>query len=75
MKKSNKISAEVFLFTGEWSDYSGKNILKFIGTSEELGAVEILITNNKPVFFVEKSYVINPLIKNLFKKRNQTKKL
>ena len=34
-KPANKNTTEVFLLTGEWSDYSGKNIIKFIGTSDE----------------------------------------
>lgn len=70
---SNKISADIFLLTGEWSDYTGKNILKFIGTSEELGSVEILISNNKPVFFVENKSIINPLLKNHLRKETKLK--
>ena len=73
MKESNKISAEVFILTGEWSDYSGKNILKFIGTSDELGAVEISIKNNKPVFFIDNTYILNPLIKNCLRKETHLK--
>ena len=66
-KVNNQISASIFILTGEWSDYSGKNALKFIGTSNEFGAVEIIITNNKPVFFVERSTELNSLIKKLNK--------
>ena len=73
MKESNKISVEVFLLTGEWSDYGSKNILKFIGTSDELGAVEILITNNKPVFFVNKTSVLGELKKNYLRKETKLK--
>jgi len=69
MKENKKISTNVFLLTGEWSDYSGKNILKFIGTSDELGAVEISITNNKPVFFVERSATLDPLSKTYLRKK------
>ncbi len=72
MKKSaNKITTEVFLLTGEWSDYSGKNIVKFIGTSDELGPVEIIITNNKPVFFVDRTAIINPLNKTYLRKETK----
>ncbi|MBK7632035.1 MAG: DNA polymerase II [Ignavibacteriales bacterium] len=72
MKKNvNNITTEVFLLTGEWSDYSGKNVLKFIGTSNQLGAVEIIITNNKPVFFVEKDVVQNPLTKTYLRKETK----
>jgi|WetSurMetagenome_2_1015567.scaffolds.fasta_scaffold06606_4 DNA polymerase II len=73
MKESKKISTGVFLLTGEWSDYSGKNILKFIGTSNELGPVEISITNNKPVFFVERSTILDPLSKTYLRKETKLK--
>ena len=73
MKENKKISTDVFLLTGEWSDYSGKNILKFIGTSDELGPVEISITNNKPVFFVERSAILDPLSKTYLRKETKLK--
>ena len=74
MKKNvNNITTEVFLLTGEWSDYSGKNVLKFIGTSKELGAVEIIVTNNKPVFFVGQSATLNPLNKTYLRKETKLK--
>jgi DNA polymerase II len=72
-KNTDKISADVFLLTGEWSDYSGKNVLKFIGTSDELGAVEISITNNRPVFFIERTSNINPSIKTYLRKETLLK--
>ena len=73
MKTENKISADVFLLTGEWSDYSGKNILKFIGTSDDLGPVEIIVTNNKPVFFVDKETILDPLTKTYLRKETKLK--
>src|SRR5574338_149705 len=73
MKTENKISTDVFLLTGEWRDYSGKNILKFIGTSDELGPVEILVTNNKPVFFVDKDAILDPLTKTYLRKETKLK--
>jgi DNA polymerase-2 len=54
MKAAGENTAEVFILTSEWLDSGGKNTLKFYGTSEELGAVEIKVTNN-PVFFAEKA--------------------
>ena len=42
-------------------DSRGNNILRFIGTSAELGPVEINITNNKPVFFIERDTVLENL--------------
>ena len=54
-------SAKVFILTGEWMDRGGNNLLRFIGTSEEIGAVEVIITNNTPVFFIERNISdINP---------------
>ncbi|MCZ6703967.1 MAG: hypothetical protein O6940_13135, partial [Ignavibacteria bacterium] len=54
MKEESTNIAHVFILTGEWMDKNGSNILRFLGTSKEYGAVEINITNNKPVFFVER---------------------
>ncbi len=48
-----KTTEKVFILTSEWQDVGGKNILRFYGKSEQLGAVEIKLSNN-PVFFVEK---------------------
>jgi len=50
----NQNTANVFILTGEWMDRKGSNIIQFIGTSEEFGAVEINITDNKPVFFIQR---------------------
>jgi DNA polymerase-2 len=59
MPDSLKQSAKVFFLTGEWQDIRGKNVLKFIGTSEDLGTVELIFLNN-PVFFIEhKSFISN----------------
>jgi DNA polymerase-2 len=67
------LSSKVFILTGEWSDYSGKFIMKFIGTSDELGAVEIIISNNKPVLFIEQSAIINPITKSFLRKETKLK--
>ena len=60
MPESGKQSAEVFILTGEWQDVRGRNILKFVGTSDELGAVELNF-GNSPVFFIENKSVISQL--------------
>ncbi len=73
MIENQEISADVFILTGEWLDYNGKNILKLIGTSDEIGPVEILITNNKPVFFIENTAILNPLQKNFLRKETKLK--
>lgn len=51
-------TAKIFILTADWQDYKGKNILRFLGTSAELGAVEVLITNFKPFFFIEKNTIL-----------------
>jgi DNA polymerase-2 len=51
---NNQNTANVFILTGEWMDRKGSNIIRFIGKSEECGAVEINITDNKPVFFIQR---------------------
>lgn len=71
MNKKREISADVFILTGEWIDYNGRNILKLIGTSDEIGPVEIIITNNKPVFFVENTAILTPLKKNFLRKETR----
>ncbi|HSD63818.1 MAG TPA: DNA polymerase II [Ignavibacteriaceae bacterium] len=48
---------KAFILTGEWQDIKGRNVLKFIGISEESSPVEIIITNVKPVFFIERKAV------------------
>lgn len=60
MPGSGKKSAKVFILTGEWQDVRGKNVLKFIGTSDELGTVELIFPNN-PVFFIERKSIISNL--------------
>jgi DNA polymerase-2 len=42
-------------------DRGGSNILRFIGASEEFGVVEINITGNNPVFFIQRETVITNL--------------
>ena len=60
MPDTKKTTAKVFILTGEWQDVRGKNVLKFTGSSDELGTVEIIFSNN-PVFFVEHKSVIENL--------------
>jgi DNA polymerase-2 len=45
---------EVFLLTDGWSDIKGKNVLTFWGISNEIGPVEIRISNSYPLFFVSR---------------------
>lgn len=49
------ITCRAFLLTGESLDISGKNQLCFYGHSADVGAIEIVIQNNRPLFFVERS--------------------
>ena len=52
MPESSPKNINAFILTGEWQDVRGKNILKFVGTSDDLGIVEMTFSNN-PVFFIE----------------------
>jgi hypothetical protein len=61
-------TTNIFLLTGDWFDYQGRNFLRFFGTSEELGSTEIIINNNKPVFFVERSAMLTGLKQNFLRK-------
>ena len=60
MPGSGQKSAKVFILTGEWQDVRGRNILKFVGTSDELGTVELTFSNS-PVYFLENKSVISNL--------------
>ncbi len=60
MPDSSKTSAKVFILTGEWQDVRGKNLLRFVGTSDKLGIVEMTFSNN-PVFFINNISVITKL--------------
>ncbi len=55
------LSADVFLLTGEWNDIKSKNVIRFFGTSEEFGPVEIIFDKSKPVFFVDQNSIINEI--------------
>ncbi|MBS4032926.1 MAG: DNA polymerase II [Ignavibacterium sp.] len=61
-------TTNIFLLTGDWFDYQGRNILRFFGTSDELGSTDIIINNNKPVFFVERSAMLTGLKQNFLRK-------
>ncbi|OGU65189.1 MAG: hypothetical protein A2W30_02870 [Ignavibacteria bacterium RBG_16_36_9] len=59
MSDSPIANIKVFILTGEWQDIRGKNVLKFVGTSDDLDTVELIFPNN-PVFFIErKSFISN----------------
>lgn len=60
MQDSASTSAKVFILTGEWQDVRGRNQLRFTGTSDELGIVELTFLNN-PVFFINSTSVITNL--------------
>jgi DNA polymerase II len=62
---------KAFILTGEWQDINGRNILKFIGVSEDSAPVEILISNVKPVFFIERT--VDEAALKMVHKRRQVK--
>ena len=53
-------TTEVFILTDDWRDVNGRNHLRFFGTSKE-GPVEIIINNNKPVFFIKSEVDLSEL--------------
>lgn len=55
MNNQNEHTVNIFILTGEWTDRKGSNILRFVGTSKEFSAVEVIITNNTPVFFTQRN--------------------
>lgn len=66
-------TTNIFLLTGDWFDYQGRNTLRFFGTSEEFGTTEIIINNNKPVFFVERSAMLTGLKQKFLRKEVEMK--
>ena len=60
MPESSPKNIKAFILTGEWQDVRGKNLLKFVGTSDDLGIVELTFSNN-PVFFIENKSIITSL--------------
>ena len=59
---------KAFILTGEWQDVKGRNVLKFIGVSDDSSPVEVLITNVKPVFFIERT-VAETALKQIYKRK------
>jgi len=55
-----KTNIKVFILTGEWQDIRGRNVLKFVGTSDDLGIVDLVFSNN-PVFFIDNKSIISGL--------------
>ena len=60
MPESSPKNINAFILTGEWQDVRGKNLLRFVGTSDGLGIVEMTFSNN-PVFFIENKSIITSL--------------
>ncbi|MCS7052479.1 MAG: DNA polymerase II [Ignavibacterium sp.] len=64
----SEITTEIFILTGECFDFQQKNCLRFYGTSKDLGAVEVLLTNHKPLFFIERNTTLYGLDKKYIRK-------
>ncbi len=62
------MTTDVFIITGDWVDSHGKNYLRFFGTSKDCGTVEIIIGNNKPVFFLNRDEIIEGI--KYYKRKN-----
>ncbi len=69
----SEMSTKIFLLTGDWFDYQGRNILRFFGTSEELGTIEVIINNNKPVFFIERDALLTGIKSKYLRKEVEMK--
>jgi DNA polymerase-2 len=54
-------TVKAFIITGEWQDINGRNVLKFIGVTEDSAPVEVIITNVKPVFFIKRTDALTGL--------------
>ncbi|MBI9073605.1 MAG: DNA polymerase II [Melioribacteraceae bacterium] len=54
-------SEKIFLLNGEWQDIKGRNELCLYGISEDNTPVEVVITNVKPVFFINRTANISDL--------------
>ena len=63
------MTSKVFILTGKWFDYKNRNILRFIGRSSEDTPVEIVITKNYPVCFVERINKNNLQLNYLHKRK------
>lgn len=50
-----KLSTDIFILTGEWQDINGRHYLRYYGVSKEYGSVEIIINNQKPLFFIPRT--------------------
>lgn len=64
--------ARVFLLTGNWKDLK-KNTIFLYGVSEELGPVEIIFNNFRPVFFVENETRSDFLQSRFYRKKTSLK--
>ena len=64
---------KVFLLTAAWKDIKGRNTLFLYGTSETFKAVEIIINNYRPVFFIEKELETENFNFNYFRKNSKLK--
>lgn len=49
------VNVTAFILTYDWQDISGRNTLRFQGITAEGQPVEVIIENNKPVFFISHS--------------------
>ncbi len=64
---------KVFLLTTAWKDTRGRNILFLYGTTENSKPVEIVISNFKPVFFVEKECDLKENSSKYYRKNSKLK--
>jgi DNA polymerase-2 len=58
-----KVSTDIFILTGEWQDVKGQHLLRYYGISKEHGSVEVIIDNQKPLFFIPRQAALPPAVR------------
>ena len=51
----------IFILTSEWEDDGDKHVIRLYGRSEELGPVELIFDEVKPLFFVDREELLPAL--------------
>jgi len=64
---------DVFILTGEWEDVDNRHLLKYYGRSPDLGAVELIFDNSKPLFMINRDSSLPPLLSSLRREPVQLK--
>ena len=66
--KAMRKTIDIFILTSEWQDVRGAHLLRYYGISKEGDAVEIVIDNQKPLFFVPRAVQLPPSVRPALRK-------